>query len=126
MTDETTKPHTPPFLEELDDNAVLDAAILRGPVAGPALIKKVVATVGGMFASQSPGLHAVVDKNEFVEYNATLPDGTAVNGLVVITRNDEGKVVHVGSMIRPLNAVLAVATILKERLASDLHADLFL
>lgn len=125
MNDQPAQPHGPSFLSELAIDAVLDAAVLRGPVVGPDIIRHIVGAVGSLYTSQKPGFHAVTEDMEIYEYKAVLPHSQLVNGVITVTRGTDGLVAHVGSYMTPLSAVLTIAAALRERFP-DLDKSLFI
>ncbi|WP_158807855.1 hypothetical protein [Beijerinckia sp. L45] len=125
MSEETHERPGPAFLNELAPDVVLEAAILNGSVSGAADVRKVIGTVGGLFTSQAPGIRASGDNVEIYGYEAGLPEGMSVTGVITVTRGTTGEVTHIGSLMRPLGAVLWIAGQVKDRLGGDLDAALF-
>ena len=125
MDQQSSKPHGPAFLDELADTAVLDAAVLRERIVGSDNIRRVVAAVGGIFLSQTPGFRVQEGNLEIYEYKAALADDQHVNGVITVTRAPDGAVMHVGSYMTPLGSLQAVAAALREKLP-DVDESLFI
>jgi hypothetical protein len=116
MSDQKTKPAAPAFLDELAPDAVLNATLLRGPVAGVENIRRIVGFVGALYVSQAAGFQGVIGNREFGEYEAVLLNGQSIHGVVVITRGPDRAVTRLDVTHRPLSAVLWVVQQLSEGL----------
>lgn len=120
---EQTKRH--PFIDDLGETVVLESSILRRPVTGKELVLKVVKAGAGQYAAQKPRFLETVGERSFFEYDIDLVDGTAAVGLVSIRRDASGAVTHLHIAFSPLGAVLSMAAGVRDTLAAELGADLF-
>lgn len=121
---EQTKRH--PFIDDLGETVVLESSILRRPVTGKELVLKVVKAGAGQYAAQKPRFLETVGERSFFEYDIDLVDGTAAVGLVTIRRDASGAVTHLHIAFSPLGAVQSMAAGVRDALAAELGADLFL
>jgi hypothetical protein len=123
-------PHTQnehhPFLDDLTADAELVSSVLRGPVIGRDEIRFVVNTVGTFYASQRPTLFQTVGSRLFLEYEAVLTTGESLSAVVVVDHNPDGSVPRVSVRMSPLDAVLSLASHLREALSKQLPESFFL
>jgi hypothetical protein len=115
-----------PFLDDLTADAELTASVLRGSVIGRDEIKLAVNTVGTFYASQNPTFVVTVGERLFLEYQAVLTSGEKLSAVVVVDRNPDGSVPRVSVRMSPLDAVLSLASHLREALSNQLSEELFL
>ena len=115
-----------PFLDDLTEEAVLDATVLRGPLTGREAIRLAVSTVGTFYAAQTPRFLQVADRRLFLEYDAVLGSGESLRATVIVDRNADGSVPRVSVRMSPLGAVLALAAQLRDALSTQWPARLFL
>lgn len=121
----TDKHEKHPFLDDLADDAELRSTVLRHPIIGRDRIKRLVDAVGTLYASQTPTFYGAVGPRHFLQYQATLRDGPALEAVGVIER-DEADVVHRVTMtFAPLDAALALSAGLGRILEQELGRDLF-
>jgi hypothetical protein len=118
--------HKALFLDELAPDAVFAGSILRKDVSGARDVRRVVELVSGLYATHVSTPHVVDGEREYWTYDATLRDGPAVHGTVVLGRNARGEVGHVSVTQRPLGAVLWIAARLRDELYGDYDAGMFL
>jgi hypothetical protein len=115
-----------PFLDDLTEEAVLDATVLRGPLTGREAIRRAVEAVGTFYASQTPRSLQVAGGRLFLEYDAVLTSGEALHATVIAERAADGSVPRVSVRMSPLGAVLTLAAGLRDALSAQLPAGLFL
>jgi hypothetical protein len=99
----------PAFLSELAEKVVLTASMLPAPVTGPVEAREIVMNLGSMYASRAAPVMAVVGKKTFVQYDATLLTGEAINAITVLTRDDSDEVVEINIGYSPMQSVEALA-----------------
>lgn len=124
MSDTKTARH--PFLEDLAPDAELTGTVLRKAVRGRDNIRQVVDVVGKLYASQTATFLAGVEGRTFLQYDATLHNGMALQAVAVIERNADGSVPRVNVSISPLAAVLSLSAQLGARLGQELGGGHFL
>ncbi|SEM22780.1 hypothetical protein [Bradyrhizobium sp. OK095] len=61
-----------------------------------------------------------------LEYQAALTSGEGLSATVIVDHNPDGSVTRVSVRMSPLDAVLKLAAGLRDQLAKQLPADLFL
>lgn len=103
--------------ELLADDCVFYSPIVFTPQEGKALTKLYLSAAGATFSEghedRAPGQSAskfryikeVVDGNQMVLEFETEIDGKYVNGVDIITFNDDGKIIEFKVMMRPLQAI---------------------
>lgn len=99
----------PAFLSELAEKVVITASMLAMPLTGPDKAREVIMNLGSMYASRDAPVMAVVGKKTFVQYDATLLTGEAINAITVLTRNDSNEVVEINIGYSPMQSVEALA-----------------
>lgn len=125
MSHSAKGPTSRSFLDDLVTESTLDAAVLSRRVAGPEKIRQVVSAVGETFSGLDYTYREKTASREIVEYKGFLPSGTEAFGAVTITRNAQEQVIHISSMIRPLNAVIEISSLLKIMLQEHFESDFF-
>jgi hypothetical protein len=121
---ESTQPH--PFLNDLAEDVVLIASVLRQPVTGREQVREVVKAGGSLYITQTPRFLGSVGQRTYFEYEVTLAEGLTAAGLVSIHRDTAGQVTELNIAFSPLGAVLAIAAGLRDRLGADRDPALFL
>ncbi len=93
----------------LADDAVFHSPVMHTPQAGKVLVSQYLSAAFHLFSQYSfTYVREIVSGNEAVlEFEAEI-DGLYVNGVDVITWNDEGKIIDFKVMLRPLKAILLV------------------
>jgi hypothetical protein len=115
-----------PFLDDLTPDAELSGTVLRKAVRGRENIRRVVDAVGKLYSSQTATFLAGVQGRTFLQYDATLRNGLALQAVAVIERNDDGSVPRVNVSMSPLAAVFSLSAQLGAQLEQDLGGDHFL
>ena len=115
-----------PFLDDLDDDVVLVSSVLRRPVQGRDLVLKVVKAGASQYAAQKPRFLGSIGERSYFEYDVDLVGGSDAVGLVSIFRDADSQVSHLHVAFSPLGAVLSIAEGVRDQLAAELGADLFL
>ena len=90
----------------LADDVVLHSPVIHRPVEGKAMVSMYLTAALHTFANE----HFTYDKEFFKENGAVLEfsteiDGIYVNGIDMITWNDEDKIIDFKVMVRPLKAI---------------------
>ncbi len=94
----------------LHDDCVFESPVVHSPQLGKAITAKYLASAGhtlgnadfeyvGEWHSNRPGENSVI-----LEFK-TVIDGIAINGVDMITCDDDGLITHFKVMVRPLKAV---------------------
>ncbi|GAB7538241.1 hypothetical protein [Burkholderia sp. 3C] len=124
MTDAAPKRH--PFLDDLDEDVVLISSVLRCPVRGRETVTRIVKAGAAHYASQTPRFLGAVGERSYFEYDARLVDGVAASGLVSMLRDAHGRVTQLHIAFSPLDAVLSMASGMRDRLGAECDAAWFL
>jgi SnoaL-like domain len=90
----------------LHENAVFESPVVHTPQRGKAITAKYLASAGHVFGNDSFAYvgewHA--PNSAILEFTAEI-DGIAINGIDMITCDDDGLITHFKVMVRPLKAV---------------------
>ena len=104
------------FDELLDENCTFYSPVVFTPIKGREMSKMYLMAAGGVFGegptkgerSKSKPfkyIKEVIDKNSAVlEFESTI-DGIYINGIDLVSWNDEGKITEFKVIVRPLQAV---------------------
>jgi hypothetical protein len=94
------------LLSILAEGAVFESPVVHTPQVGKAITAKYLASAGQVFTNT--GFHYVGewrgDKSAVLEFKAVV-DGIAINGVDMISWNDEGLITHFKVMVRPLKGM---------------------
>jgi hypothetical protein len=95
---------------------VLRASVLRSPVEGRDAVGSVMAAASGIYTSLVFTHEARQGDRTYLEWDATLHDGTPVSGVTRLVADAQGRTVDVAIHHRPLDAALAFSDELGRRL----------
>ena len=109
---------TDKFDELLDENCTFFSPVVFTPIKGREMTKMYLMAAGGVFGegpTKAKGeesiskpfkyIKEVIDKNSAVlEFESTI-DGIYINGIDLVSWNDEGKITEFKVIVRPLQAV---------------------
>ena len=115
----------PNILDELLANEVIFySPIVWAPQEGKQITKLYLMAALEVFGGENSNftyVKQVIDNNQFIlEFN-TIIDGITVNGVDMITVNDEGKIISFKVMVRPLKAINKVHEKMGEMLEKLKH-----
>lgn len=113
------------FGDTLAADVVLRASALRVPVEGRDAVAQVMAAASGMYTSLRFTHEARNGPRTYLEWEASLPDGTELGGVTRLLADDEGRTVDVAIHHRPLDGVLAFSAELGRRLEGRVDRDRF-
>jgi hypothetical protein len=90
----------------LADNAIFHSPVVHTPQVGKAITKLYLSAAFKVFYNDTFKYvrELMSDKDAILEFEVTI-DGILVNGVDMITCDEEGKIVNFKVMIRPLKAV---------------------
>lgn len=90
----------------LHDDCVFESPVVHTPQRGKAITAKYLASAGHVFGNDAFSYvnewHA--PNSSVLEFQTEI-DGIAVNGVDIITCNDDGLIIHFKVMVRPLKAI---------------------
>jgi hypothetical protein len=104
------------FAEAFADDVVLEGSTLCRPIEGRDLVKQVMGTASGIYDSLVFTHEASNGPRTYVEWEATALDGVTMNGVTILTKNDDGRIISARIHHRPLGAALRFSAELRERL----------
>jgi hypothetical protein len=122
---ETTSEPGSAFGPPLSDDVVFEAAVLRRPLHGKEQVQIAVQAADGYYASYAP-THTTTDgPRSYTEWQATLPSGTRLSGVTVLTLNAAGQIATIAVHHRPLDGALEFSREMGRRTAAALGAGYF-
>jgi pimeloyl-ACP methyl ester carboxylesterase len=113
------------FAQAFAPNVVLEASALARPVEGRDQVKTVMAAASKIYESLLFTHEAVNGPRHYLEWEAQAFSGMQLRGITVLTKNDEGKIVHVAIHHRPLNGLLKFSYELGQRVRESVDASHF-
>ena len=90
----------------LHEDAVFESPVVHTPQRGKPITVKYLASAGKVFSNT--GFHYVGEwegKNSLILEFQTVIDGIAINGIDMISCDDDGLITHFKVMVRPLKAM---------------------
>jgi hypothetical protein len=122
---ETANGSGSPFGPPLSDDVVFEAAVLRRPLHGKEQAQIAVQAADGYYASYAP-THTTTDSSRtYTEWQATLPSGTRLSGVTVLTLNAAGQIASIAIYHRPLDGALEFSREMGKRTAAALGPGYF-
>lgn len=115
-----------PFLDDLTDETELRSTIMRHPVTGRQMIRRLVDAVGTQYVSQHSTFFGMVGDRHVLQYEATLRNGRKIEAIGVIERDGTDAVRRVTIAFSPLDAALSLSAALGNALNEPGDARLFL
>jgi hypothetical protein len=106
-------------------DVLLEAAVLRTPIRGRAQVEATMAAAGDFYATLAFTHQADNGNRSYLEWAATSPAGTEINGITVLTRNAGGQIEHIAIHHRPLGALLEFNRDMARRTAGLIPPDCF-
>ncbi|MDM0117467.1 alpha/beta hydrolase [Variovorax sp. J22R133] len=113
------------FAEAFASDIVLEASVLAEPVAGREQVKAVMAEASQIYESLAFTNEATKGKRTYLEWSAKAFGGVQLFGITILTKDDDGKVVHAAIHHRPLNAALKFSAELGRRVHGRIDASHF-
>jgi SnoaL-like domain len=108
----------------LADDVVFHSPVVHTPQAGKAITHAYLAAANKVLGNDTFQYvrEVIAEQNAMLEFTLTL-DGIHVNGVDIISWNDEGKIVDFKVMVRPLKAInqvhMAMGRMLEEMQAAN-------
>ena len=122
---ETASGSGSPFGPPLSDDVVFEAAVLRRPLHGKEQVQIAVQAADGYYASYAPVRTTTDGPRSYTEWRATLPSGTRLSGVTVLTLNAAGQIAAIAVHHRPLDGALEFSREMGRRTAAALGAGYF-
>jgi pimeloyl-ACP methyl ester carboxylesterase len=104
---------------------VLEASVLARPIAGLEQVKTIMAAASTIYESLAFTHEAANGQRNYLEWKAEAFGGEKLFGITILTKNDDGKIVHAAIHHRPLNAALKFSAELGRRVHGKVDASHF-
>ena len=113
------------FGQAFTEDVVLEASVLTRPVAGREQVSQVMATASGIYESLAFTQESSQGRRTYLEWEVTAFGGTQMQGVTVLTKDEQERIVRVAIHHRPLGAALRFSAALRRRLAGRIDAAYF-
>jgi pimeloyl-ACP methyl ester carboxylesterase len=113
------------FADAFAPNVVLEASVLAKPVVGIEQVKTVMTAASKLYEALSFTHEAHNDMHDYLEWKVQAFGGEQMRGVTVLTKNAQGKIVHVAIHHRPLGGALKFSTELSRALQGQVDASFF-
>ena len=97
----------------------------RRPIEGRDQVMHVMGVASGIYESLQFTQEASSGPRTYLEWEATAFGGLAVKGVTILTKDDNGKVVHAAIHHRPLGAALRFSAEMRKRLTGVVEPGYF-
>ncbi|MFF8726302.1 alpha/beta fold hydrolase [Streptomyces sp. NPDC015171] len=113
------------FAQAFAEEVVLEATVLTRPVEGREQVKQVLAAASGIYESLEFTHDGSDGPRTYLEWKATAFSGMPVQGVTVLTADDDGRIVRAAIHHRPLGAALRFSHELRARLQGRIDPACF-
>ncbi len=113
------------FGEAFAEGVVLEASVLTQPVAGREQVKQVMGAASGIYESLAFTHESSQGRRTYLEWEVTGFGGMQMQGVTVLTKDEQARIVRVAIHHRPLGAALRFSAELGRRLAGRIDAAHF-
>lgn len=113
------------FADALAPEVELHASVLLTPVVGRDAVQTVMAAASTIYESLHFTHESTTGRRSYLEWKATAFGGAELEGVTVLTKNDDDRIVHVAIHHRPLQAALTFSRALGSKLAGDIDGAHF-
>jgi Alpha/beta hydrolase family len=93
------------FAKAFAPDVVLEASALQRPAEGRDLVKNIMAAASNIYESLVFTHEASQGPRTYLEWEATALGGLKMSGITVLTKNEDGRIVHAAIHHRPLGAL---------------------
>ena len=107
------------FGNALAPEVELHASVLFSPVVGREAVQTVMAAASSIYESLVFTQESTTGPRSYLEWAATAFGGVDLAGVTVLTKDDDGRIVHVAIHHRPLEAALSFSRALGDKLDGD-------
>ena len=114
------------FAEQLADKIVLEATTLSKPVEGKHIVAAVLTAASSIYENLEFTAEAETASTTYLQWRATAFGGMQIDGVTVLERDANSKIVAAAIHHRPLGPVLRFSAEMRDRLAGVIPADYFL
>ena len=113
------------FWQAFTEDVVLEASALTRPVTGREQVSQVMGAASGIYESLAFTQESSQGRRTYMEWEATAFGGTQMQGVTVLTKDEQRRIVRIAIHHRPLGAALRFSAELRRRLAGRIDADHF-
>jgi predicted alpha/beta hydrolase family esterase len=113
------------FAETFSPDVVLEASVLAKPAVGIDQVKTVMTTASRIYEALSFTHEAHSALRDYLEWEVQAFGGEQMRGITVLTKNAQGKIVHVAIHHRPLGGAIRFSAELGHRLQGLVDPSLF-
>lgn len=116
---------TDAFGQAFTEGVVLEASVLNRPVTGREQVSQVMAAASGMYESLAFTQESSQGRRTYLEWEVTAFGGTQMQGVTILTKDEQERIVRVAIHHRPLGPALRFSAALRRRLAGRIDAAHF-
>jgi hypothetical protein len=116
------KHYYPSWLDNLADDATLEAAAMDGTARGAEDVRSILAKARELYENQQFNYAGPCGENGFLEDYSSSVRGVPTNVVVLVTFNADGQTQHVVVNHRPRSAMLQFSRLMLETFAGTPHA----
>jgi pimeloyl-ACP methyl ester carboxylesterase len=113
------------FADAFDANVVFEASVLAKPVVGIDQVKTVMSAASKIYEALSFTHEAHNAPRDYLEWEVQAFGGEQMRGITVLTKNAQGKIVHVAIHHRPLGGALKFSAELGRVVQGQVDASFF-
>ncbi|MGW1912971.1 alpha/beta fold hydrolase [Streptomyces sp. NPDC002076] len=113
------------FGEVFAADVVLEASVLTRPVEGRGQVKEVMGAASAVYEFLAFTQEAVNGRRTYLEWEAKAFGGVHLDGVTILTRDEDGQIVRIAIHHRPLDAVKRFSAELRERLRGVVDTEHF-
>jgi pimeloyl-ACP methyl ester carboxylesterase len=113
------------FGQAFTEDVVLEASVLTRPAAGREQVSQVMAAASGIYESLAFTQESSQGRRTYLEWEAAAFGGTQMQGVTVLTKDEQERIVRIAIHHRPLGAALRFSAALRHRLAGRIDAGYF-
>lgn len=113
------------FADAFDADIVLEASALVSPIAGAEQVKTVMGAASQIYEALAFTHQTTSGLRSYLEWEARAFGGVKLSGITVLTRNEQGKIVHAAIHHRPLGGALKFSAELGRRLQGKVEPGHF-
>ncbi|TFV33827.1 hypothetical protein E4K10_41145 [Streptomyces sp. T1317-0309] len=118
--------YRPAWLDNLAEDATMEASVLNGIVEGAHAVREILAYARTLYDYQEFNYVGTYGEHGFVEDYTSRVHGEPIGSVVIVRYNDAGLAQHVIISHRPLRSVLLWSRLMAERFANTPYAEYFL
>ena len=120
------KDYYPEWLDNLADDATLEAPAMNGSAHGAEAVRAIVVEARKLYEFQDFNFTGDYGDDGFLEDYVSQVRGEPISVIVTVTRNAAGKAQHIVVNHRPRNSLLLFSRLMHEKFAGTPIADHFL